>query len=136
MLDLLIIGAGLSGLSAALAAAKAGKSVRVVAKGLGSMHWSAATVDVLGYLPDAYETPVAEPLADIEKLTPAHPYHLLSPNDSQEALALFQQTLADAGMPYLGAPEAGHNLSLPSPVGAARPTYLAPLAQLGGRSGR
>ncbi len=73
MLDLLIIGAGLSGLSAALVAAQAGKSVRVVAKGLGSMHWSAATVDLLGYLPGAYEAAVVDPLAAIEKLPPAPP---------------------------------------------------------------
>ncbi len=133
MLDLLIIGAGLSGLSAALVAAQAGKSVRVVAKGLGAMHWSAATIDLLGYLPGANETPVAEPLADIEKLPPAHPYHLISPNDRQEALALFQQVLDDAGLPYLVAPESRRNLLLPSPVGAARPAYLAPRAQHGGR---
>ena len=136
MLDLLIIGAGLSGLSAALVAAQAGKSVRVVAKGLGSMHWSAATVDLLGYLPGAYEAAVIDPQAAIEKLPPDHPYHLVSPEDRRAALALFQQSLADAGLPYLGATEPGHNLLLPSPVGAGRPTFLAPSAQIGGRLDR
>jgi glycerol-3-phosphate dehydrogenase subunit B len=136
MLDLLIIGAGLSGLSAALVAAQAGKRVRVVAKGLGAMHWSAATIDVLGYLPVTDKTPAAEPvtqpLAAIEKLPPAHPYHLISATDRQDSLALFQQILTDAGLPYLGAPESGRNLLLPSPVGAVRPVFLAPQAQHGG----
>ncbi len=36
MLDLLVIGAGLTGLSAAIHAAQAGLSVRVIAKGLGA----------------------------------------------------------------------------------------------------
>ena len=36
MLDLLVIGAGLAGLSAALNAAEAGFSVRVIAKGMGA----------------------------------------------------------------------------------------------------
>jgi glycine/D-amino acid oxidase-like deaminating enzyme len=36
MVDLIVIGAGLSGLMAAYTAAKAGLSVRVAAKGLGS----------------------------------------------------------------------------------------------------
>ncbi|MFZ2488616.1 MAG: FAD-dependent oxidoreductase, partial [Anaerolineae bacterium] len=47
--DLLVIGAGLSGLMAAYTAARAGQRVQVVTKGLGSMHWTAGTVDVLGY---------------------------------------------------------------------------------------
>ncbi len=48
MLDLLVVGAGLSGLMAAYAAAQAGLQVRVVAKGLGALHWSAGTIDLLG----------------------------------------------------------------------------------------
>jgi glycerol-3-phosphate dehydrogenase subunit B len=40
--------------------------------------------------------------------------------------------LAEAGLTYHGAKAAGRNLLLPSPVGAARPTYLAPQAQLAG----
>ncbi len=40
--DLLVIGAGWSGLLAAYTAAKAGLQVQVVAKGLGSMHWAPA----------------------------------------------------------------------------------------------
>ena len=97
------------------------------------MHWSAATVDLLGYLPGAYEAAIIDPQAAIEKLPPDHPYHLVSPEDRRAALTLFQQSLADAGLPYLGAAEPGHNLLLPSPVGVGRPTFLAPSAQIGGR---
>ena len=98
MLDLLVIGAGLSGLSAALVAAQAGKSVKVVAKGLGSMHWSAATVDLLGYLPGAYEAAVIDPLAAIEKL-PGPPLPPRFARDRRAALALFQQSLVTQGCP-------------------------------------
>ncbi len=54
--------AGLTGLTAALTAAQAGLSVRVVAKGMGALHWSAGTVDVLGYAlaGDAIERPLSE----------------------------------------------------------------------------
>ena len=52
MLDLIVIGAGLTGLMAAHTAAQAGLKVKVIAKGLGALHWSAGTVDVLGYYPD------------------------------------------------------------------------------------
>jgi len=51
MLDLLVIGAGLAGLSAAIVVAEAGLRVRVVTKGLSALHWAAGTIDLLGYLP-------------------------------------------------------------------------------------
>jgi glycerol-3-phosphate dehydrogenase subunit B len=76
MLDLLVIGAGLSGLTTALAAAEAGLSVRIVAKGLGALHWSAGTIDVLGYLPDD-SIAVANPFASMAKLPERHPYRIL-----------------------------------------------------------
>ncbi|MGB4975923.1 MAG: FAD-binding protein, partial [Anaerolineae bacterium] len=53
MLDLLVIGAGLAGLQAAITAAQAGARVRLIAKGLSATHWAAGTVDVLGYAPAA-----------------------------------------------------------------------------------
>ncbi|MFZ1550960.1 MAG: FAD-binding protein, partial [Anaerolineae bacterium] len=45
MLDLLVIGAGLAGLQAAITAAQAGARVRLIAKGLSATHWAAGTVD-------------------------------------------------------------------------------------------
>ena len=48
-LDLLVIGAGLSGLTAAYTAAKAGLKVQVITKGLGALHWTAGTIDLFGY---------------------------------------------------------------------------------------
>ena len=64
MLDVLVIGAGLSGLMAAYTAARNGRQVKVVTKGLGgALHWSAGTIDVLGYVPgesDEAHTPLHE----------------------------------------------------------------------------
>lgn len=50
-IDLLVIGAGWSGLMAAYTAANAGLKVQVIAKGLGSMHWAAGSIDLFGYAP-------------------------------------------------------------------------------------
>jgi len=150
MLDLLVIGAGLAGLSAAITAAKAGLQVRVIAKGQGATHWHAGTVDVLGYLPET-DTPVQSPLAALDQLAPDHPYQLLGTAKVKEALLTWQRWLGDSGLGYANnpplprpewspapqgegtigvAPE--QNLWLPSPVGAARPAFLAPQAQLAG----
>ncbi len=130
MLDLLVIGAGLSGLTAALVAAQAGQTVRVVATGMGSLHWTPGTLDLLGYLPD--NTPVDAPLAAVDRLPAHHPLRQVGAPAVQAALADLTRRLHDAGLPYIGA-EGDANLRLPSPVGAARPVYLAPAAQVAGR---
>jgi glycerol-3-phosphate dehydrogenase subunit B len=134
MLDLIIIGAGLTGLIAAYTAVEVGLDVQVIAKGLGALHWSAGTVDVLGYYPDE-GTLVERPLQTVRTLVavnPQHPYALLGGTGLKDTLQAFSLLAKDIGLPYLGAGDAGANLSLPSPVGAARPTFLAPLAQLAG----
>ena len=131
MLDLLVIGAGLAGLSAAITAAKAGWQVRVIAKGMGVTHWHAGTVDVLGYLP-ATDEPVQRPLATSQTLTRAHPYQLMGAQRLQDNLAAFRGWLNTSGLGYGGATNPDQNLWLPSPVGAARPTWLAPAAQRAG----
>jgi glycerol-3-phosphate dehydrogenase subunit B len=135
MVDLIVIGAGLSGLMAAYTAVKAGMSVRVAAKGLGSLHWDAGTIDVLGYLPGAYEDVVKRPLEAIQSFPqtrPRHPYALMGNENVSQALAAFVALSKEIGAPYGGAANPGDNLLLPSPAGAVRPTYLAPQAQLAG----
>lgn len=137
--DLLVIGAGLSGLMAACTAAQAGLRVQVVANGLGSMHWAAGTVDVLGYTSETPDQPVRRPVDAIQQLAaanPDHPYVLLGAHQVQAALGDFSALAAEVGVPYGGAMKAGENLLLPSAVGALRPAYLAPQAQLAGDSTR
>ena len=132
-LDLLVIGAGLSGLMAAYTAALSGWRVRVIAAGLGALHWHAGTVDVFGYAPGV-ESPVRHPLAQARALAstqPDHPYALLAEGELAEAMTRFRRLSEEIGLPYGGGME-DENLLTPSPVGAVRPTFLAPRAQLAG----
>ena len=156
MLDLLVIGAGLTGLFAAYTAARAGLRVRVIAHGAGSTHWHAGTIDLLGYVRNGEEA-VADWTQALPDLPPAHPYRLLGVETIARALDEFQRLTAAAGLPYVRAgvdmkrpalnaleegisqvsdPDEqfdnvnlGRNCQLISPVGAARPVYLAPSAQ-------
>jgi glycerol-3-phosphate dehydrogenase subunit B len=130
MHDLLVIGAGLAGLSAALAAAEAGLRVHVVAQGMGATHWCSGAVDLLGYLPGAAE-PVAEPLAALAALPADHPLARLGPARVAAALAAFARWPTVRGLVYNRAADE-RNWLLPSALGVARPTWLAPQAQLAG----
>lgn len=137
MTDLLVIGAGLSGLMAAYTAAQAGQKVTVIAKGLGSIHWTPATLDLFGYAPD--RSAISRPLEMIDRVaqtTPSHPYALLGRDQSVVGVESFRLLMAELGLAYVGASTAGDNLRLPSPAGAARPTFLAPQAQANGDLGR
>ena len=159
MLDLLVIGAGLTGLFAAFTAARAGLRVRVIAHGAGSTHWHAGTIDLLGYVPNGQEAVVNWTQA-LPELPPAHPYRILGVETIAKALDEFQRLTAAVGLPYVRAgadtnlphssasegrmaqssdPDKraddvnlGRNCQLISPVGAARPVYLAPTAQQAG----
>ncbi len=130
MIDLLVIGAGLTGLTAAIRAAQAGLTVRVISQGVGSQLWGAGTIDLLGYLPD--HTPVQMPLVAREQLPPEHPLRQVDAATIDKALASVQDWLAAEGFAYVGADQ-GANLWLPSAVGAKRPTYIAPSTQAAAR---
>ncbi len=139
MLDLLVIGAGLSGLMAAYTAVQAGLSVRVINKGLGSMHWSAGAIDLLGYTTNQAHDLVKMPFDAIAKLAEDnhdHPYALLDLETITNALDAFHTLTQEIGLPYGRAADRNANLLLPSPLGTPRPTYLAPHAQIAGDLGR
>lgn len=135
MHDLLVVGAGLSGLMAAYTAAQAGLKVKIVNKGLGALHWSAGTVDVLGYTLETAQQEVTRPLEAVATLIQDdhnHPYSLLDGEQISSALEAFRDLVQELGLPYGGAIDGQENIFLPSPAGAARPTFLAPQAQLAG----
>jgi len=133
MVDVLVIGAGLSGLMTAYKVAKSGLTAKVVAKGLGgALHWSAGTVDLLGYLQKELVNNPQDAFAALAETRPAHPYVQLTSEKVSAYLDEFVALTAEIGLPYVGAAKAGENMLLPSPVGAARPTFLAPQAQIAG----
>lgn len=115
----------------ALAAAQAGLRVRIVAKGLGAQHWAAGTIDLLGYVNGA-STAVEAPFLAMEALPAEHPYRLVGTTRVAATLRDLQTLLEREGLPYGGAPGFARNTLLPSPVGALRPVFLAPAAQLAG----
>ena len=69
MRDVVVIGAGLAGLAAAIKAADAGLSVTLITKGVGGIQLGTGTVDILGYRPE----PVDKPLEALEAHVASRP---------------------------------------------------------------
>lgn len=125
--DLLVIGAGLAGLTAGWLAARAGKQVTVISKGWGATHWHAGCIDVLGYLSDEHGKPVESPRQALQafiEARPEHPYALAGINNIETSLNAFIALSTEMGYPLLGSLD--ENQWLPTGSGAYRPTCLAP----------
>jgi glycerol-3-phosphate dehydrogenase subunit B len=125
--DVVVIGAGLAGLTAALRLAEQGQRLLVVAKGVGGTHLAPATIDVLGYADGL----VASPAESLQKFTaahPEHPYGRLSTETIRSSLEWFTERLGELG--YRGRLE--ENFLLPTAVGVAKPTALVPQTMAAG----
>lgn len=115
--DVVVVGAGLAGLVAALRLADAGRSVTLVAHGMGGLPLSQGSVDILGYAPER----VFKPLDAVASVASDHPYASLGADAVATAVSWFRD-LVGADL-LVGDPAV--NLHLPTAVGALRPTALA-----------
>jgi glycerol-3-phosphate dehydrogenase subunit B len=132
--DAVVVGAGLAGLTAAVRLAEEGRSVLVLAKGVGATHLAPPTIDVLGYSDDG--EPVESPtraLAGLMSSSPDHPYARVGRETVAAAVEWCKRTLPELG--YAGSLDA--NQLIPTPAGVAKPVALAPGSMAGGdlRSG-
>lgn len=159
MSRVIVIGAGIAGLTAALRLARAGLSVTVVNKGVGGLQLSQGTVDVLGYAPAARVEPVPAPVEPIETTTssvstatrtrrppltrvdnPLAALEALIAADPEHPYAVIGAQAVGTGLEFLreavGAEllvgQAEANLQLPTAVGAVRPTCLAQPSMVAG----
>jgi glycerol-3-phosphate dehydrogenase subunit B len=124
--DVVVVGAGVAGLTAGARLAEQGARVCVVARGIGSTHLAAGTIDVLGYDPDRVEEP-ARSLPSFAAAHKEHPYALLGVDAIAPALDWFTARVEDGPQPgyrYVGGLERNH--LLPTAVGAVRPSALVP----------
>ena len=120
--DVVVAGGGLSGLSAALFAAKAGKKTLVITKGSGVLAIGGGTIDVLGYRDDG--TPLDVPFDGFAALPPRHPYSLVGAETTKRALDAFLDFCTEGGCPYLC--NGGENTRVVTALGTTKPSYLVP----------
>jgi glycerol-3-phosphate dehydrogenase subunit B len=125
--DVIVLGAGMAGLTAAIRLAEAGLRVVTVAKGYGSLRLAPATIDILGYGPGRVDSP-AQALPGFAAAHPGHPYALVSPAVLADSVQWLKEHVATYA--YTGDP--GANMLLPTALGVPRPSAVVPETMAGG----
>ncbi len=123
--DVVVIGAGLAGISAALRIQEAGKSCALVSAGQSALHFSSGSFDFLHHLPDG--SPVTKPLEALpllEDQAPEHPYALLGARRCEELALEAERLLASWSVPMRGSLRAGNHLRL-TPLGKTAYAWLS-----------
>lgn len=126
--DAVVVGAGLSGLTASIALAEAGATVHVLATGHAATHWSGGGLDVAGL------HGAATPRVGLERLSgiAGHPYAILAA-DVPGALAWLQAILSAEGLNYAGDLDTPIQ-AVPTAIGGTRRVAVLPAAQAAARN--
>jgi glycerol-3-phosphate dehydrogenase subunit B len=121
--DVVVVGAGLAGMTAALRAAGRGRKTALASFGAGTLTIGGGNIDILGYIDR--EPIIGDPFAAFERLAPEHPYALLGAAATAAAVEFLKDAAASSGLPLLqsGTRERG-NAWLPTAAGTLKPTWL------------
>ena len=124
--DLAVIGAGMSGMAAALFAARRGLSVVLVGS-TGHIRFASGYLDLLGAHPIEERRWCEDPWSAIEALRfdlPKHPLARIETPVIRAALGEYFLFLEEAGLPYARHDE--RNLETITPLGTTKRTYAVP----------
>jgi glycerol-3-phosphate dehydrogenase subunit B len=120
--DVLVIGGGLAGLMAALAAAESGAQVRLVSHKKSTLRQASGLVDVLGAVDG--DAPIADPFAAVDRLPEDHPYRIVGVDGIREGLRRFDDVVGDR---YAGS-HTDRNALVVTHGGTVKPTARYPVS--------
>ncbi len=125
--DVVVIGGGLAGSTAALAAAETGATVRLVSYKKSTLRHASGLIDILGYTPDG-DGPIPNPFEALSDLPDDHPYSIVGEAAIRDGFDLFDDAVGEL---YAG----GHtdaNALLPTHGGTVKPTARYPVSAAAG----
>lgn len=117
--DSIIIGGGLSGLTAGIRLASAGKKVAIITSGQSALHFSSGSMSLLNRIGRQI---VDDPLTAVSDLPDGHPYHKIGVGNIQDLAAEAAMLLRHSGLNVEGSPSA-HRFCL-TPFGLWEPAWL------------
>ena len=121
--DVVVVGAGLAGMTAAIGLADAGARVEVVARGHAATHWTAGGIDVAAPAGSETSAKGVKRLARQDR----HPYAILG-EGLPAALTALRSALAAEGLIYAG--ELQDPLrAIPTAIGGTRRAAILPTGQ-------
>lgn len=120
--DVIVIGAGLAGLMAAVHAVNAGARVRLIAHGWGQQMVTPGWISVC----DRAEDDVIAEVRGYAALHPDHPYGRAGDDAMVAGLESFRSAVEAVGLPYDERQKDGHNMHLITLLGAIQRAMLAP----------
>ncbi|WP_216386956.1 glycerol-3-phosphate dehydrogenase subunit GlpB [Arcanobacterium phocae] len=115
-MKIVVVGAGLAGLSTAMMLTEAGHRVEIVSKGIGGLLLSSGGLDVYGWTPDG--VPVSQPFEAVAELSgTSHPYAQIGADAVRKGIGWLSSRIPAFSFP------AGEetNALVPTAVGAVRP---------------
>lgn len=121
--DVVVVGAGLAGLTAAISVADSGATVEVIARGHAATHWTAGGLDVAAPM---RSVTAADGLKRLSARR-GHPYELLG-TDVRPSIEWLRGVLAAEGLTYAGDLD-GPLRTVPTAIGATRRVSLVPTGQ-------
>ncbi len=116
----IIIGGGLTGLTAGITLAAKGQRVAILATGQSRLHFTSGSLELLGYNPDG--SVVQAPLDECENLPQSHPYKVIGTQRLPQLAAEARELLASSGIRVNG--DAATNHYRISPIGIPKPAWL------------
>lgn len=125
--DVVVVGAGLAGLTCALRLAEGGKKVLVLARGMGAIQVAGGTIDVLGYAPERVGEP-ARALGGFIAENFGHPYARVG----EQRIAAACDWFKGGPLPYAYEGDLARNFFLPTAAGAVKPAALVPVTMAAG----
>jgi len=120
--DVIVIGAGLAGLMAAVHAVNAGARVRLIAQGWGQQMVTPGWLSVC----DRAEDDVIAEVRGYAALHPEHPYGRAGDDAMVAGLESFRSAAEAVGLPYAQRKKDGHNMRLITLLGGVQRAMIAP----------